>query len=344
MQTVERATAGGARSLPPRRRICALTLSGILWLPLTFAGVFTDDFATDPSARGWRAFGDASLFGWQPAAQRLEVTWDSERPNSYWFRPLGTVIGMDDDFRAGFDLTLSEVAAGIVPGKSYTFQIAAGFFRMADATAPGFHRASAMASPNLVEWDYFPDTGLGATISPVIVSSRSRFTPSFSFPLEMEPGVRYRVEMEYTATDRTLVVSMTADGAPFGPIKPVTLPDNFDGFRADAFGFLSYHSEGGDPRFLGSVLARGVVDNVVLVTPDPPRFAIGFVGTADQPAVRVGTTRPGWRYVLEASGDAANWLRVGGPLPGTGSLLDIPDDRGGAVGAHSLYRVRAEPE
>lgn len=322
----------------------------VAWCVMTVAASvahsasFTDDFAAEPSERGWQFYGQPNLFAWNAGNKSLAVTWDSEQPNSYCYRPLGTVVGMYDDFRAGFDLILNEVEAGGVPGKPYTFQIAAGFFRRAEATAPGFNRATAASSPNLVEWDYFPDTGLGATISPVIVSGRSRFNPSFNFPLELVTEVRYRIEMAYVATNRTLAVIMTADGAPFGPIKPVRLPDNFDGFRADAFGFLSYHSEGGDPRFLGSVFARGHVDNVELVVPVAPEFRLRLAGAPDHPRVQINVTRPGWRYGLESSSDTIVWSEVGGPVAGTGGPVEITDARTGDGKPHVLYRVRAEPE
>lgn len=321
----------------------APALIGLAMLASAAAGSFSEDFAADPFAHGWQVHGESNLFAWNPDRQSLTVTWDSEQPNSYCYQPLGTVVGMHDDFRAGFDLTLAEVTAGGAPGKPYTFQLAVGFFRQADALTPGFNRATAAASPNLVEWDYFPDTGLGATISPVIVGGRSRFIPSFNFPLELTPEVRYRIELAYTATNRTLATTLTADGLPFGPIKPVRLPDNFEGFQADAFGFLSYHSEGGDPRFLGSVWARGQVDNVELVTPAAPEFSITLTGAPDQPTVHIHTTRAGWRYWLESSADAAVWHTAGGPVSGTGADTAIADSRAQRE-SHPLYRVRAEPE
>ena len=73
------------------------------------AAVFTEEFASPPAARGWRTFGDGSLFSWNATSQNLEVTWDSARPNSYFFRPLGTIVGKSDDFSFQFDLRLHSI-------------------------------------------------------------------------------------------------------------------------------------------------------------------------------------------------------------------------------------------
>ena len=41
---------------------------------------------------------------------------------------------------------------------------------------------------NALEFDYFPDSGFGATISPTILSSNNQFVTEFAFPLELAPA------------------------------------------------------------------------------------------------------------------------------------------------------------
>src|SRR5436190_4797733 len=90
------------------------------------AAVFQENFATDPFARGWRTFGDSSLFNWNVANQNLEVTWDSSHTNSFFHLPLGTIVTKSDDFSFSFDVRLSDIRLGVTPGKTNEFQIAAG--------------------------------------------------------------------------------------------------------------------------------------------------------------------------------------------------------------------------
>src|SRR5512135_444119 len=76
------------------------------------AATFQEDFASNPDSRGWRVFGETSLFQWNSTNQWLEVTWDSSKSNSYFHRPLGTILSRDTDFSLGFDLRLNDIAIG----------------------------------------------------------------------------------------------------------------------------------------------------------------------------------------------------------------------------------------
>ena len=75
-------------------RLSLLALASVFIVASTRLGAetFQENFTTDPAARNWRAFGTASLFHWNSTNQNLEVTWDSAQPNSYFHRPLGTVL------------------------------------------------------------------------------------------------------------------------------------------------------------------------------------------------------------------------------------------------------------
>ncbi|HXG47765.1 MAG TPA: hypothetical protein VNO52_09080 [Methylomirabilota bacterium] len=327
-------------------------------MPLTLvlnlnAATFSEDFSSEPLARGWRVFGDASLFGWSAAERALAVTWDSGRSNSYFFQPLGTVLTKADDFSLAFDLWLEDIAIGTTPGKPYTFQIALGFVGLRSVTATNFFRAAgvhpAHGPRNVVEFDYFPDSGYGATVAPTVISTNNRFRFSDNHPLEMAPGHRYHVEMMYTARDQTLRTTMTRDGAPFGLPPSQTLRAlslgaggglaEFPDFRVDAFAVCSYSDEGqGDPEFSGSILAHGFVDNIRFTVPEPPLRAVsgGFADGAWQ-VTFVG--RSNWVYVLERTVDFVSWQPIATNRPTAAGTVALLDPVGG--GSAVFYRIAA---
>ncbi|HIM67425.1 MAG TPA: hypothetical protein EYM45_02550, partial [Verrucomicrobia bacterium] len=125
-----------------------------------------ENFSVNPLANGWVVHGDESLFEWDAEGGALAVTWDSEKPNSNFHRPLGLTLTEADTFAFAFDIVLDEVKAGHLDGQPYSFEVALGLINSKSAKADGFSRGTGSDSPNLVEWDYFPDTGFGATISP----------------------------------------------------------------------------------------------------------------------------------------------------------------------------------
>lgn len=296
---------------------------------------FFEDFVSDPFDGDWSVFGEASQFEWDSENQRLKVTWDSGLPNSYFYWPLNAILTKIDDFSIGFDLTLEDIAVGLRPERPFTFQIALGLLRLSDATSPDFLRGTGSQSPNLVEFNYFPDSGFGATISPVVVSSDNQFVPGFSYPLELSPGVVYRVNMRFNAADQTLVTEMRNGDAPFGPVEEVKLPSSFSDFEVDTFAVSSFIDRGAD----GSVLARGAIDNVLLTFPDPA--VSGISGSVVQGEWRVELlSRQNWFYTLERSDNLVDWGSVDSALPGTGGLLLLTDSE--PLASMRFYRVRAD--
>jgi hypothetical protein len=297
---------------------------------------WVEDFATDPSARGWRAFGDTNLFHWDSSRQDLEVTWDSSRPNSYFYRSLGTILAKTDDAQLSFDLQLDDIAVGVNPTRPFTFELGVGLVNLTNATSTNFVRGTATASPNLLEFDYFPDSGFGATVSPVIVSSNSQFIPAFSFPLELTVHDLFHVAMLYSATNQTLSTTMTRNGAPFGPVKQVKLPDTFTDYRLDTVAVSSYSDAGAD----GSLLAEGRIDNISVQVPDPPTTTL-TLQSLNPPTVSF-QTRTNWSYTLDRTADWHKWLPVSPTIPGTGEQQTLSDTQSAATPLSGFYRVQLE--
>ncbi|MED5381755.1 MAG: hypothetical protein VYC47_04220, partial [Verrucomicrobiota bacterium] len=219
-----------------------------------------DDFSADPLANGWAVHGDESLFDWDAEAGALSVTWDSERPNSLFHRPLGLTLTEGDAFAFTFDITLDEVKGGHRDGQPYTFEVALGLLNIGSAKADGFNRGTGTDSPNLVEWNYFPDTGFGATVSPAIASANSQFAAGFTFPAEMALGKIYSVRMEYDPAARELSTAMLENAKAWNAVKTVRLPDDLAGFAVDCFSISSYTGKGSE----SSLLAAGRIDNVAV--------------------------------------------------------------------------------
>lgn len=297
-----------------------------------------EDFSRDPAADGWQVAGTTHLFSWNAESQALDVTWDSSKPNSFFHHPLHTVASMADDFSLELDLVMNTIQAGVDPNKPYAFELAFGFLNLEQALKSGFVRGTAANTPNLVEFTYFPDTGFGATISPVLSTTHSRFFPSFNFPLELATGGLFHIKMTYSAARTALSTTITCNGEPFGPIQDALLPDNTTDFRINAFSINSYSDAGQKAGFQGSLFAQGTIDNLILNFPDPPIRNLRFikVNNLDQ-AVFEGSPR--WLYTLETSVDLATWQTAASPVPGGAVPIHITDTN--APTNLAFYRVKA---
>ena len=300
------------------------------------------DFATDPAAQGWRTAGESSLFHWNPEDQRLQVTWDSSRTNSYFYRPLGMSLNRQDDFAFGFDLRLEQVVIGVDPNKPFTFQIAVGLIHLDSATHDGLRRGAGIdpvhGPRNLVEFAYFPDSGFGATISASIVSSDNRFASTFDYPIELGTDTTFQIRLQYTAGDQTLRTTLRRDHASFATIRDLILPADFTDFTVDAIAVCSYSDAGQDPRFGGSILASGTVDNLFVQLPPPPVDTL--VGRHLGNTYEVSfNARPGWLYSLERSTNLLQWISAASHTPAAPGTLTLADP---APPAHpTFYRVAA---
>ena len=118
-------------------KIRSLAIAGLSVISTVagFAGTISETFANDPLQHGWQIFGDTNLFTWNATNQNVEVTWDSTRPNSYYYLPLGTALTRDDTFTVSFDLRLDDITA-FNNGQ----QIAIGLLNFLEATNAAFSR------------------------------------------------------------------------------------------------------------------------------------------------------------------------------------------------------------
>lgn len=324
-------------------RALILLLAGMVTGSLAEPVILREDFSNDPAARGWSVHGDTNLFRWNATNQHLAVTWDSARTNSYFHRSLGTILAKDDDFTVAFTLRLTDITVGSTPGKPYTFQIAAGLAGFASVTRSNFFRGSginaATGPRNVLEFDYFPGSEFEPTVSPTLVSSNNQFATGFTFPLALTVGDDFRVELQYTATNRTLTTTITRNGAPFGPVDPVALGGAFTDFRLDTLAVMSYSDAGqSPPEYAGSVLAHGMVDDFLVVLPAPPVQAQQLLLGAGHAELSF-LSRTNWFYRLERSTDLASWAILPATAAGNGGVLALGDTNAPANAA--FYRVKA---
>jgi len=304
--------------------------------------ILREDFASDPQLRNWISFGASELFRWNQAAQRLDVTWNSGKPNSYFRLPLGTVLTRQDDFSVELDLTLNHISAGGGADKPGTFQIAFGFQKRLDAEKPEFVRGAGDRSPNLVEFNFFPDTGFGPTVWPAVVSSRGRFNYNnagdFSL-FDLPVGVPLRIVLRYASSQETASILVTTNGVPVGPVADAPLSPTFTGFELDTLSISSYSDAGQSPFLPGSILAQGELDNVTVTIPPPPiQDESGAI--VDGRWEQTLTSRPGWEYTLEATVDFASWKAVSAPKPGSGGSIRLRD-LSESAGSFRFLRVKA---
>ncbi|MBT6790216.1 MAG: hypothetical protein HOA45_11210, partial [Verrucomicrobia bacterium] len=280
-----------------------------------------EDFSADPLTSSWVVHGDESLFEWDAEAGVLGVTWDSEKPNSGFHRPLGLVLTEADAFAFTFDIALDEVKAGHLDGQPYTFEVTVGLVDIESAKADGFSRGTGSDSPNLVEWNYFPDTGFGATVSPAIASGKSQFAAGFTFPAELAAGEKYSVRMEYDPGERTLKTFMLENSKAWKGIQSVKLQDDFSGFAVDAFSISSYTAKGTE----SSLFASGTVDNLAIaVDRSQPRIVGARLIDGQWRARTFGFATAD--YLLERSADLHDWQPVGNGVRSDGFYLRLIDE------------------
>jgi hypothetical protein len=294
--------------------------------------VFADDFYADPPGNGWKIFGDTNLFHWNATNENVEVTWDSTRPNSYFYHPLGTILAKDDAFTVSFDLRLSDVA--VVNGGG---QVAIGLLNFAEATNVNFSRPLAN-TPDLFEFDYFPDTGFGdslaASLADMTVNDLNSTNFYFTYDdRSMLPGVTYQVLLTHAAGSPTLGGQVFTNGVLYTAM-PFVYAGPINDFRLDTLAVSSFHDDG----FGDDILAHGTVKNFVVTLPPPPVRNAALVWSNSVPQIQF-ISRTNWLYTLQRTADFAAWTDVATPASGNGTNLILPDIS--APGDKGFYRVKA---
>lgn len=320
----------------------ALVASTMLFALPVFATTLSESFSSAPLQHGWRIFGDTNLFQWDSTNQDLRVTWDSSRPNSYFYHPLGTILTRADDFSVSFDLQLSDIGIGSETNKTTSFEIAIGFLDLDLATQTNFLRGTGVNSPDLAELAYFWDSGFGATVYPTLVDTNGTFNyiSSSDYAIfALAPGDWYHMVMRYTASNQTVVTTLTNFEQTSGVrINQSINTTNFADFRVGTFSISSYSDAGQDPMYAGSVLAHGLIDNLLISVPAPPvQTVLGSLSNGLWQARFDGLTN--WWYTLERTTDFHSWTAVSPLVPGQSGLMSLSETNHTTPGA--FYRIRA---
>lgn len=303
------------------------------------AETWLEDFAADPFARGWQATGNTNLFRWDAEHGRVEVTWDTANPHSFFALPLGRTLTTADDFLVDLTLHLTDVAGGVRESRPGAMPLSLGFLNLSGALSANYQRGAGRAKDTL-EFTWFPAgeiPGFGIvdpTVSPITWDSAGKVAAAFTFPVAPMAGSTYRVRLEYRAVNRTVTPSLLLDDQVW-PLDPLKLPATFGSFALDAFAVMVWNEA---TSLSDSLLAHGWVDDIRLELPPAPIGRVTLIGEGE---VRCATLK-GWRYTLEASGDLRNWSDVAFES-GTGELLSLFDQRD-AVFREQFYRVRADRE
>jgi hypothetical protein len=291
-------------------------LGSVSWSAVPPVSVF-EDFRGDPATNGWKSFGHTNLFHWNATNQNLEITWDSSKPNSYFYKPLGRTLSRDDEaFSIYFDLRLHDIAIGTTSNKPYTFQVAVGLLNFQQATNAGFLRGTGFDSPNIFEFDYFPDSGFGATISPTIISSNHQFATTFILQ-EITTNDLFKVELRLSEGGGRVSASISRNGK-FYDGSVFYFSTNFGDFNVDTVAIASYSDDGQFPDYAGSILAHGTVDNVMVSTREGVRLDVNFSGRLENGNWRMDfDTMPGWVYAALRTEDFLTTFPVPGSFAST---------------------------
>jgi hypothetical protein len=323
-------------------RLLTLALAGASMLTARCGTIITENFSANPLRNGWKVFGDTNLFQWDSTNQDLRVTWDSSQPNSYFYHPLGTILARADDFSMAFDLQLADIGPGLNTNMPYTFEIALGFLNLDQATQTNFLRGTGVNSPDLAEFAYFWDAGYGATAYPTFVDTNNTFNwnaPTDYAIYALTNGVTYHVVMAFTASNQIATATITNSQQTSGVLITQLLNSSFADFRLDTFSVSSYSDAGQAPgEYAGSVLAHGVVDNIVVVVPPPPveNLTGSFSNRVWQAQFNGRAT---WVYTLQRTTDFQSWTDVS-PVTSGGSGPLVLSDLAPPV-ANAFYRIRA---
>jgi len=150
----------------------------------------------------------------------------------------------------------------------------------------------------------------------------------------LEPGVLYHVVLAQAAGAPMLRAEVFMNGQLYTAL-PGSFSTNFTDFRVDAISISSYH----DPGSGGSILAHGVVDNLIVTTPPPPVQNLSGAWSNNIWQARC-ISRSNWLYTLQRTADFQSWTDVSTATTGNATNLLLPDANPPAGTA--FYRMKAE--
>jgi len=305
------------------------------------AELWREDFSADPRTRGWYVHGDSSHFRWNEGANRLGVTWDSLRPNAFFHLPLPTVLTRAESFRFRFTLVLDDIAT---ESPEATFPLALGLIGRTQAFSPASFRGAGIhptwGSRNLLEFAYFPpSTTITPTFSTVAVATNNtRWATLDLFPLELDTGATYDIEVRHDATAFTLSLRALRNGLPFAEgVK--ALSSGFGDFRLDAFSVTSYSGDHQPAAYGGQMLAHGFVDDLELEFPAPPRPILEVLAPGGLPRISLPSI-PSWTAFLERRDGDVSWVTIPVAAESSSGRWSFTDPFPPTDSA--LYRVRLE--
>jgi hypothetical protein len=325
----------------------AIAVLFFLSMSATFATSLSEDFQIDPLTKGWKIFGDTDLFQWDSTNRNLAVTWDSSRRNSYFYQPLAAGLTSKDDFSLSFDLRMTDFKGGSDPQMPGPFSLSIGLLKRAEAMQESFLRGTGYTSPDLVEFDFFPDPGgdwvYGPSLTEIMVD-QTGFNWAYGTEVDgLTVDEPYRISLNHAANS-SLVMTITRTGAPFGSVVTTSVNTNFTDFYVDTISISSYSQAGQDTNsyggvvYAGSILAHGTVDNIVMVLPDPAISALkGFYKDGTWETQFTGLAN--WNYALERSSDFQTWTEVSSLVAGVNGTMTLLDTN--EVANRSFYKIRA---
>jgi hypothetical protein len=242
-----------------------------------------------------------------------------------------------------FDLRLHDIGKGPDPIKTNSFEVAIGFLNLGEATQTNYLRGTGDNSPDMVEFDYFWDNGYGATVWPAFVDMFSDFNYNGSsdyavFALTTDDW--YHITMTYTASNQTLVTTLTNFEQTSGVSITQPVNDYFADYRVDTVSISSYSDAGQDPTYgEGSIIAHGTVGNFAVTVPPPP--VQNLTGAFSNGVWQAQFTAPtNWIYTLQRTTDLQTWTDVSPKTTGNGTSLFLTDFDTPAGDA--FYRVEAD--
>ncbi len=251
-------------------------------------------------------------------------------------RPLGTTLTLADSFTVNFDIQLNDIVFDSDP--IFPMNMAVGLFNYNEATNSGFSRPDG-STPDLFEFDYFPDNGLGepnvsALLTDMTVSATNEFDFYFIFDiLPMEPGTTYHVSLTHAVGAADLSAIVYTNGQVY-----TTMPDAFPApmvdFHLDTLSINSYQQDTTFPDICWRMARWAIYRDAAAGRAQPG-------GHAEQWRLAQAQfgTYTNWNYTLDRSTNLMAWKNITAAVSGTGDIMTLSDISPPA--GKAFYRVRA---